>query len=272
MMLDEPETLAVFDAVSPEEKDSSEAFQTSMTALSMHCKDEALPAFSKISSIDLTPLCSFGGDDAGQSVVSMVTTRKGEVKDELDKFKSWWKDFEVSVDETNEVTQPVLLDEVMEAFPEPTFSSEYMVKWKTEGPFLSAIEKLRMTIRDLNSEVEGVEEKIKGLADAYKNNIELRKQARSEIKAALKDQELAEEDVQKAADLLEAQEAEMKEQDSNVERLRKIARAALEEYRAALKAFDDVFIAGTKLDLLQKNEESNLPRGGSKLKPVKRVL
>merc|ERR1711920_392420 len=272
MMLDDPETLAVFDAISPEEKGASDAFQESMTSLSVHCKEEALPAFSKISSIDLTPLCNFG-DGAAQSVVSMVATRKkGEVKDELDKFKSWWKDFEVSVDETNEVTQPVLLDEVMEAFPEPTFSSEYMVKWKTEGPFLSAIEKLRMTIRDLNSEVEGVEEKIKGMGDAYKNNIELRKQARSEIKAALKDQELAEEDVQKAADLLEAQEAEMKEQDSNVERLRKIARAALEEYRAALKAFDDVFIAGTKLDLLQKNEESNLPRGGSKLKPVKRVL
>merc|ERR1712066_289273 len=166
------------------EKESSEAFQTSMTALSMHCKDEALPAFSKISSIDLTPLCSFGGDGAAQSVVSMVATRKGEVKDELEKFKSWWKDFDVEVEETNEVTQPVLLDEVIAACPgpaEPTFSSVYMVKWKTEGPFLKAIEELRKTIRDLKSEVAGVENKIAGLADAYKNNIKLRLQARLKI-------------------------------------------------------------------------------------------
>merc|ERR1712217_89629 len=260
MMLDDPETLAVFDAISPEEKGASEAFQESMTTLSVHCKEEALPAFSKISSIDLTPLCSFG-DGAAQSVVSMVATRKGEVKDELEKFKSWWKDFDVEVEETNEVTQPVLLDEVIAAFPgpaEPTFSSVYMVKWKTEGPFLKAIEELRMTIRDLKSEVAGVENKITGLADAYKNNIKMRLDARLKIQEALDQKKLAEEQEKEAADLLSKQQEEEKEQDSNVERLRAIADAALKEYKAALKAFDDVFIAGTKLDLLQKKEEADL--------------
>jgi len=264
----------VFDAISPEEKGASEAFQESMTTLSVHCKEEALPAFSKISSIDLTPLCSFG-DGAAQSVVSMVATRKSEVKDELAKFKSWWKDFDVEVEETNEVTQPVLLDEVISAFPgpaEPTFSSVYMVKWRTEGPFLEAIEKLRMTIRDLKSKVAGVENKITGLADAYKNNIQLRLEARLKIQEALDQKKLAEEQEKEAADLLSKQQEEEKEQDSNVERLRAIADAALKEYKAALKAFDDVFIAGTKLDLLQKKEETNLLRGGSKLKTIKHVL
>merc|ERR1711972_576740 len=173
----------------------------------------------------------------------MVATRKGEVNGELEKFKSWWKDFDVEVEETNEVTQPVLLDEVISAFPgpaEPTFSSVYMVKWKTEGPFLKAIEELRMTIRDLKSEVAGVENKIAGLADAYKNNIKLRLEARLKIQEALDKKKLAEDQRQEAADLLSKQEEEEKKQSSNVERLRAIANAALTEYTAALKAFDDV--------------------------------
>merc|ERR1712217_263185 len=134
------------------------------------------------------------------------------------------------------------------------------------GPFLKAIEELRKTIRDLKSEVAGVENKIAGLADAYKNNIKLRLQARLKIQEALEQKKVAEEQEKEAADLL------AKEQDSNVERLRAIADAALKEYKAALKAFDDVFIAGTKLDLLQKKEETNLLRGGSKLKTIKQVL
>merc|ERR1712039_550727 len=134
------------------------------------------------------------------------------------------------------------------------------------GPFLKAIEELRTTIRDLKSKVAGVENKITGLADAYKNNIQLRLEARLKIQEALDQKKLAEEQEKEAADLLS------KQQESNVERLRAIADAALKEYKAALKAFDDVFIAGTKLDLLQKKEETNLLRGGSKLKTIKRVL
>jgi len=267
MMLDEPTTLDVFDAISGEESAAAVKFKESMTALSGHCKDVAMPAFSKIDSIDLTPLCSFGGDDAGEGVVSMVAARKGEVKDELTKFKSWWKDFDVEVEEKNEVSEPVLLGEVMEAFPQPDFASVYMAKWKTDGPFLKAIEELRMAIKELTGTIGKAEEKISGLADSLKKNIQFRLAARLKIQEAVDQKKIAEDKLQAASEVLAQQEEAENEQTQNVDRLKAIAEAALQEYKKALDAFQKVFIAGTRidLDLLQQKQETHM-------KPIKRVM
>merc|ERR1712217_937089 len=264
LYLNEKDVLKVFDENTEKESTAAEAFKGSMTELSSHCENVAKPAFEKIilmeKTLDLTSLCKFGGEEASTGVVTRVDELKREVKEQLTQFKSYWKDFEVQnvEEQINEVSQPLLLVEVMEVFKEPTFSSVYMEKWKTGGVFLDAIGQLRRIIRNLAGALSNLQDSITTLEDKVKANIEEVKRAGQLVEEAIKAEKNKEKDVSEAERLLEEQRAQEEQQSGNCDLLKAAADKAYKEYQLALDVFHRVFIAGTKNDdklgLLQKEE------------------
>merc|ERR1719461_2193267 len=185
-LMDDPEALSAFDAT--DEAMSGEKLKESMDALIGHCEKEAKPAFAKISSLDLSPLCEFGGAGATQSVVETVAQRKAEVKKELKECQGWWVDYEIpdSAEKDNsELTEPELLSTVVEEYPEVAFASAYMPKWKTGGPFLSAIAALRQLLREVESETGALKDKIRDLALEVEANANMMKDAMNEVQKAI---------------------------------------------------------------------------------------
>lgn len=266
LCLDGDGALDIFDQGADEETTAKEAFQYTMQSVMAHCKNEAGPAFAKITSVNLAPLCQIPSD-AG--VDESVEQRKKEVKQEFGTAISFMKDLTPpqGSEQANEVAQPVMLDEVVDAFPKPTFASQYMPKWREDGPFLKAIVTLRLAIQGLADQTAQLEHDIGQVADSVKNNIKLRVAARKTLNEAIDAQKFAEEEKQNAEKLLASQEEQEEQQEADLNDLENIANGLYEKYKGALKTFDQHFVAGTKLALL----ETNRSKSSDGLKPVHRV-
>jgi len=269
LMLDGENPLAFFDEVGEEEAAAKKGLTVSMQSLVAHCNNEARPAFEKVTSVTLAPLCEIPSDI---TLYETLEKRKQEVKADLETARGYLKDFTPppGSDQANEVAQPVMLDEVVEAFQTPSFAAQYMPKWKTDGQFLKAIEKLRLIIQGLAEQSGQLQENIGLLADSIKNNIKLRVAARAKLNEAIDASKFAEGEKNDAEQLLATQEAQEEEQNANLDELQSIADEAYKHYNAALKTFDQHFIAGTRLALLEKrnhtrNDDLKLVR------PVRRV-
>merc|ERR1719461_414082 len=215
MMLDSDAFLQEFE-VKDSEIVSGNKFQESITALSEHCEQEAKPSFEKITEIDLSPLCEFGGPEAAAgSVKETLKQRKEEVIKELKDCLSWYRDFSIPESAgtvTSQLVEPVLLGPLTEAYPDATFASEYMPDWRTGGKFLSAMEELRNMLKALDEESNALTGKIKALMDQMADNAKLREQVTELVKNAIAENKLAEDKEEEAKQLLASQQQQQKEQ------------------------------------------------------------
>merc|ERR1719414_2580173 len=233
-----------------------------MTALSDHCEQEAKPSFEKITDIDLSPLCEFGGPEAAAgSVKETLKQRKEEVKNELKDCLSWYKDFSIPDSAgtvTSQLVEPVLLGPLTETYPDATFASEYMPDWKTGGKFLNAIQELRDMLHDLDEEAGALKGKIATLMDQIADNAKLREEISELVKTAIAEKKLAEDKEEEAKQLLASQQAQQKEQEENISNMRGLADAAYQAYQGALGKFSQIFNAGT-ISLIQAQQAKVIP-------------
>merc|ERR1719471_2549892 len=253
MMLDSDAFLQEFE-VKDSEIVSVNKFQESITALSEHCEQEAKPSFEKITEIDLSPLCEFGGPEAAAgSVKETLKQRKEEVIKELKDCLSWYRDFSIPESAgtvTSQLVEPVLLGPLTEAYPDATFASEYMPDWKTGGKFLNAMEELRNMLHDLDEEANALSGQIAALMDQIADNTKLREEVSELVKSAIAENKLAEEQAEEAKQLLASQQAQKIEQEENIANMKRLAEAAYKAYQGALGKFSQIFNLGT-ISLIQ---------------------
>merc|ERR1719323_1306988 len=272
MMLDSDDFLSEFE-VKDAEIVSGQKFKESMTALSDHCEQEAKPSFQKITEIDLAPLCEFGGPEAAAlSVEEALKQRKEEVKTELKKCLSWYRDFSIAESAgtvTSQLVEPVLLGPLTEAYPDATFASEYMPDWKTGGKFLNAIEELRNMLHDLDEVANALKGKITALMDQIAENAKLREEVTELVKTAIAEKKLAEDKEEEAKQLLASQQAQQKEQEENISNMKALADAAYLAYQGALGKFSQIFNLGT-VSLIQAQQAKVLSASKS-LKKIRRL-
>jgi len=235
----------------------------SMLSLTTYCEKEASPQFSKITTVDLAPLCQI--PDA-QSVFKVFEERKAEVKGDFDYCLSFKKNFfSEQAGATDELSAPHDLAQVTDAFPTPSFSSVYLPQWEAGGKFLTAIKKLRETIAELEGQSAQISSSIAALGDSLKQNIALSKIARAALLKAIEEDKAIQMEKKKADELLAAQQEQEEQQNANLDELDGAADALRLKYTEAVQTFNKHFAAGTSLSLLQKEKT------GSFLKPVKRV-
>jgi len=272
MMLDSDAFLQEFE-VKDSEIVSGNKFQESITALSEHCEQEAKPSFEKITEIDLSPLCEFGGPEAAAgSVKETLKQRKEEVIKELKDCLSWYRDFSIPESAgtvTSQLVEPVLLGPLTEAYPDATFASEYMPDWKTGGKFLSAMEELRNMLHDLDEEAGALTGKIAGLMDQIADNAKLRDEISDLVKTAIAEKKLAEDQEAEAKQLLASQQAQQREQEENINRMKQLADAAYKAYQGALGKFSQIFNAGT-ISLIQA-QQAKVVSASQSLKKIRRL-
>jgi len=247
-----------------DEDASKKAFGKSMETLTSYCKDEAGPKFAKISDVNLAPLCQIPSAD---DVYSVFEKRKTEVKSRIDYCLTHLMDFTPEqVEDSDELSPPVLLGKVTGAYPSPSFSSAYLPQWEKDGPFLTAMAKLRESIDALEDFSKQIVTSITGLKSSLKDNIEKSKIARKALQDAIDKNTIAVAEKAKADQLLAEQEAQEKIQNANLDELEDTAHALGKKYKDAMSAFNKHFLAGTNLALLEKKKQK-----GSFLRPVKRV-
>jgi len=246
-----------------DENKAKTVLKESLQSLTSYCKNEAGPQFEKIADVDLAPLCEI--PDA-QSIFTVFEDRKTKVKGGFDYCLSFKKNFIAEeVDSTNELSAPLNLGLVTDAFPTPSFSSVYLPQWETDGKFLMAIKKLRETIAELEDQSAEISSSIASLGDALKQNLALSKLARAALTKAIEEDNAIQMEKKKAEELLAAQEEQEEQQNANLDQLDETADALRLKYAEAVQTFNKHFIAGTSLSLIEKKET------GSFLKPVKRV-
>merc|ERR1719330_10652 len=272
MMLDSDDFLSEFEIKDPEIA-SGNKFKESMTALGDHCEQEAKPSFAKISEIDLSPLCEFGGPDAAAlSVEEVLKQRKEEVKTELMECLSWYRDFSIPESAgtvTSQLVEPVLLGPLTEAYSDATFASEYMPDWKTGGKFLSAMEELRNMLHDLDEEANALRDKIAALMDQIAENAKLRQEVSELVKTAIAENKLAEEQAEEAKQLLASQQAQRIEQEENINNMKQLANAAYKAYQGALGKFSQIFNLGT-ISLIQA-QQAKVVSASRSLEKIRRL-
>merc|ERR1719254_462643 len=272
MMLDSDDFLQEFE-VKDSEIVSGSKFRESMTALSDHCEQDAKPSFQKITEIDLSPLCEFGGPAAAAtSVEETLKQRKEEVKQELKECLSWYRDFSIPESAgtvTSQLVEPVLLGPLTDAYPDATFASEYMPDWKTGGKFLNAIEELRNMLHDLDEVANALKGKITGLMDQIAENAKLREEVTELVKTAIAEKKLAEDKEEEAKQLLASQQAQQKEQEENISNMKALADAAYKAYQGALGKFSQIFNAGT-ISLIQA-QQAKVVTASRSLKKIRRL-
>merc|ERR1719323_1266452 len=226
-----------------------------MTALGDHCEQEAKPSFAKISEIDLSPLCEFGGPDAAAlSVEEVLKQRKEEVKTELMECLSWYRDFTIAESAgtvTSQLVEPVLLGPLTEAYSDATFASEYMPDWQTGGKFLNAMEELRNMLHDLDEEANALKDKIAALMDQIAENAKLREEVSELVKTAIAENKLAE------------------EQEENINNMKQLANAAYKAYQGALGKFSQIFNLGT-ISLIQA-QQAKVVSASRSLEKIRRL-
>jgi len=255
----------VFYGYLEDETNAKTTLTQSLQALTSYCEKEAGPTFAKIQSVDLSPLCQI--PDA-QSIFTVFEQRKTSVKGDFDYCLSFKKNFfSGAVESTNELSAPLNLNQVTDAFPTPTFSSTYLPQWETDGKFLAAIKKLRETIAELEDQSAGISSSIAALSESLKKNVALSQIARAQLKKAIEENNAIQMEKKKAEELLAAQEEEEEQQNANLDELDNTADALRQKYVEAVQTFNKHFIAGTSLSLLQQKEKTN-----SFLKPVKKVV
>merc|ERR1719323_2156783 len=236
----------------------------SMQALTSYCEKEASPQFEKITTVDLAPLCQI--PDA-QSIFKVFEETKAAVKGDFEFCLSFKKNFFGElVDSTSELSAPLNLAQVTDAFPTPSFSSVYLPQWEAGGKFLTAIKKPRETIAELEDQSAQISSSIAALSDSLKQNIALSKTARAALLKAIEEDKAIQMEKRKAEELLAAQEEQEEQQNANLDELDNTADALRQKYTEAVQTFNKHFIAGTSLSLLQKQDNT-----GSFLKPVKSV-
>jgi len=272
MMLDSDDFLSEFE-IKDSEITSGNKFKESMTALGDHCEQEAKPSFAKISEIDLSPLCEFGGPDAAAlSVEEVLKQRKEEVKTELMECLSWYRDFSIAESAgtvTSQLVEPVLLGPLTEAYSDATFASEYMPDWQTGGKFLNAMEELRNMLHDLDEEANALKDKIAALMDQMADNAKLREEVSELVKSAIAENKLAEDQAEEAKQLLASQQAQQIEQQENIDNMKQLADAAYKAYQGALGKFSEVFNAGT-ISLIQA-QQAKVVSASRSLEKIRRL-
>merc|ERR1719208_50799 len=195
LMLDDSNSLKFFEPTDAGIT-STRQLKESFTDLMLYCEQEAKPSFEKITTLDLAPLCEFGGDQAAVGVEETLKERKDEVINELQVCMGWYRDLSIPDDAgevTSQLVEPVLLEPLMETYSDASFASAYMPDWRTGGKFLSAIEELRNMLHDLDLESQGLQEKIASLTDQMQENARLRDEISELVRQAIEEKKIADE-------------------------------------------------------------------------------
>jgi len=256
------------------EVEAQTAVKDQLSALSDYCETEAMPSFEKITTIDLSPLCKFGGPGAYDGVEGELGKRKEDVKDELSKAAAFYRDFslpDTAGERTEILTAPVLLNPLMEAYHTTGFAKNYMPDWETGGKFLSAMQALRDLLKALESETDELKTKITILVAQLNDNTKLRNEVMDLLKAAKEKANLAADEQKEAEEVLDDLQSQAEEQADTVDRMTQTAEDLYAAYRRALDKFTEVFNAGTIfLQMQELSPKKGITSSGS-LKTIRRL-
>lgn len=269
LMLDDANSLKTFEPTDKEISSTSQ-LKESFRDLADYCEREAKPSFGKITNLNLAPLCEFGGDEAVIGVERTLRLRKDEVMQKLEECMGYSRDLSIPEEagEVNGIVEPVLLEPLMEIYSDVDFASAYMPDWKTGGRFLKAIEELRNMLHELEQESQGLQGQITSLTDQMQENGRLRDEVSELVRQAIAEKKIADANEAQAKQLLEEQQEQQRQQEANIEVMRRLADAAYQAYKGALDNFGKVFGKGT---IFLEAHQGKVISASRNLKPIKKL-
>jgi len=234
----------------------------SMKELHGHCADTATKAFARVKKEELKStlmeMCQFDAPDVaspqfGETVVAIGQKMKGH----METAQSWHNPFfgrekeltKKKLSELSEAQEIPMLREIENAFGTAPYYAEYLNKWKADDPqgFMALLAQLEKTLADLQAMAAKLKEQVEANTAKIRDLKAKQKEVYPLLMTAIKEQQVAEEELNAARDQEEALSAELDRAQVDLDALKAALDAAQEAWDLAVATFDEQYKFATAM-------------------------